>query len=144
MPRCYPRSVETATAETLRCVPLFAALDDDALAHVASVATEFECPPGYVLTERGQPGAGLFIIEEGNVEVNIPDGPVILRGPGDFVGELALLTDTPRTARVSCGGHVKGLAISRLDFKELVDHQPVIAVAMLGELAHRLVEDTIP
>lgn len=131
-------------AETLRCVPLFAALDDDFLAHIAEVATEFECPPGYVLTERGQPGAGLFIIEEGTVEVNIPDGPTLHRGPGDFVGELAILTDTPRTARVSCGEDVKGLAISRIEFKRLVDRQPVIAVAMLAELAHRLVEDTSP
>jgi CRP-like cAMP-binding protein len=136
--------VDIATAETLRCVPLFAALDDETLAHIASVATEFECPPGYVLTERGQPGAGLFIIEEGAVEVNIPDGPTIQRGPGDFVGELAILTDTPRTARVSCAGHVKGLAIGRIEFKELVDEKPVIAIAMLAELAHRLVEDTNP
>lgn len=136
--------MKTVTAETLRSVPLFAALDDEALAHIASVATEFECPSGYVLTERGHPGAGLFIIEEGTVEVNVPDGPTIERGPGNFVGELALLTDTPRTARVACSSHVRGLAISRADFMELVDREPVIGVAMLGELARRLVEKTNP
>lgn len=136
--------MKTATAETLRSVPLFASLDDDALAHIASVATEFECPHGYVLTERGHPGAGLFIIEEGTVEVMVPDGPVIERGPGNFVGELSLLTDTPRTARVSCSSHVRGLAISRADFMELIDREPVIGVAMLGELARRLVEKTNP
>ncbi len=141
-PHCYAPAVNTATAETLRSVPLFAALDDDALAHIASVATEFECSAGYVLTERAQPGAGLFIIEEGTVEVWVPDGPVIERGPGDFVGELSLLTDTPRTARVSCSSHVIGLAISRQDLMELLDREPSIAVAMLGELARRLVEMT--
>ena len=132
------------TTETLRSVPLFAALDDEALAHVATVATEFECPPGYVLTELHQPGSGVFIIEEGTVVVSVPDGPAIERGPGDFVGELALLTETTRTARVSCASHVRGLAISRVDFVKLLDAQPTIGVAMLEELARRLVEKTAP
>lgn len=144
MPRCYARRVTTNTHETLRNVPLFAGLDDDALAHIASAATEFECPPSYVLTERGHPGAGLFIIEEGTVSVHLPSGGYLGRGPGDFVGELALLTDTPRTARVSCASHVRGLAISRADFAGLLVRQPSIALFMLSELARRLTEEARP
>ena len=131
----------TSTHETLKSVPLFASLDEETLAHIAAAATEFECPPAYVLTERGHAGAGLFIIEEGTVEVMLPTGGVLERGPGSFVGELSLLTDTPRTARVSCTSHVRGLAISRTDFAELLVREPTIALSMLHELARRLTED---
>ncbi len=134
----------TSTHETLRNVPLFASLDDDALAHIAAVATEFECPHAYVLTERGHPGAGLFIIEEGTVSVHLPSGGYLDRGPGDFVGELSLLTDTPRTARVTCTTPVRGLAISRVDFSELLRREPTIALKMLSELARRLTEEARP
>lgn len=131
----------TSTHETLRNVPLFAGLDDEALAHIAAEATEFECPSSYVLTERGHAGTGLFIIEEGTVEVTLPTGGVLERGPGDFVGELSLLTDTPRTARVTCRSPVRGLAISRGDFAKLLVREPTIALSMLHELARRLTED---
>jgi CRP-like cAMP-binding protein len=130
--------------DTLRRVPLFSALSDSALKHVASVANEFECPPSYVLTERGQPGLGLFIIEEGTVSVHLPSGGHLERGPGDFVGELALLTDTTRTARVTCTSPVRGLAISRIDFEELLVREPTIGLHMLSELARRLTEEADP
>jgi CRP-like cAMP-binding protein len=136
--------VTTSTHDALRNVPLFAGLDDDALAHIAAVAAEFECPPSYVLTERGHPGTGLFIIEEGTVSVHLPSGGFLDRGPGNFVGELALLTDTPRTARVSCTSQVRGLAISRADFAELLTREPSIALGMLSELARRLTEEAHP
>ncbi len=141
---CYDRPVTTGTHETLRNVPLFAALDDAALAHIAAVATDFECPPSYVLTERGHPGTGLFIIGEGTVSVQLPSGGTLERGPGDFVGELALLTDTPRTARVSCTSDVSGLAISRVDLAELLIREPTIALSMLSEVARRLTENAKP
>lgn len=131
------------THEALRNVPLFAALDDQALDHIAAVASEFECAPSHVLAERGQAGTGLFIIEEGSVLVTMASGRTVKRGPGEFVGELSVLTDTPRTARVSCESHVRGLAINRHDLAHLLQDQPGIAVAMASELARRLAEEVI-
>jgi len=141
---CYDRPVTTDTHETLRSVPLFAALEDAALAQIAAVGTDFECAPSYVLTERGHPGTGLFIIDEGTVSVQLPSGGTLELGPGDFVGELALLTNTPRTARVSCTSDVRGLAIGRVDFAELLIREPTIALSMLSELARRLTENAKP
>jgi CRP-like cAMP-binding protein len=91
-----------------------------------------------VLIEVGQPGTGLFVLEEGELTVDLPGGREIHLGPGEFVGELALLTDHPRTARVRAATEVRCLAISRMDLTELLDEQPRIAVAMLGTLAARL------
>ena len=125
--------------ERLRAVPLFRELDDDALARVMAVATEFEVPAGHVLVEHGQVGSGMFCITEGTVTVELPGGPVEL-GPGEFVGELALLAEHTRVARVRAMTPVKGLAIGRSAFAELLEREPRIAVSMLPVLAHRLAD----
>ena len=62
---------ETLVAK-LRAIPIFADLDDEALARVGAVVTEFEAPAGHVLTQRGQEGSGMFILEEGTVTVELP------------------------------------------------------------------------
>src|SRR3990172_9259588 len=97
--------------EKLRAVPLFADLDEPALARIGSVSTEIEVPAGQVLIERGQAGSGMFVLEQGSVEVELPDGRTIEQGPGAFLGELALLTDNARTARVKAVSPVRCLAI---------------------------------
>lgn len=128
------------TIEMLRKVPMFAELDENELAWVADLASGFEVPAGFVLIEHGQPGSGMFIITEGTVVVELPQGPVEL-GPGEFVGELPLLADgITRIARVRAKTPVKGLAISRMAFKELLEREPRVAVRMLPVLGRRLAE----
>jgi voltage-gated potassium channel len=125
-------------AEKLRSIPLFATLGDRALGRIAELATEFEEPAGWVLVEVGQPGSGMFVLEEGTVVVEPPDGRTWELGPGDFFGELAILTDHPRSARVRAKTPVRCLAISRTDFAKLLEEEPGIAVAMLPKLAERV------
>jgi len=82
----------------------------------------------------------MFIITEGTVTVELPQGPVEL-GPGEFVGELPLLADgITRVARVRATTSVKGLAISRMALSELLQREPRVAVRMLPVLARRLAE----
>jgi CRP-like cAMP-binding protein len=132
--------VSEGAAEGLRSVPLFAQLDDDELERVAAVASEFEVPAGHVLIEHGQPGSGMFCITDGSVTVELPGGAVEL-GPGEFVGELALLADgITRIARVRATTPVKGLALGRAGFAELLEREPHVAVRMLPVLARRLAE----
>ena len=126
--------------EQLRTVPLFAGLSDERLHRVAEAATPFEVEHGYVLAERAQPGSGMFVILDGNVEVDVPNHEPLVLGPGEFFGELSLLTDAPRVARVLAATPVRGLAIGRSVFTELLHDEPGIAVAMLPVLARRLVE----
>jgi CRP-like cAMP-binding protein len=124
--------------ERLRAIPLFAELHDHTLERIAELSTEFEAPAGWVLIEVGQPGSGMFVLEEGTVQVEPPDGRSWEYGPGEFVGELALLTDHPRNARVRAKTAVRCLAISRQDFSKLLEEEPEIAVAMLPKLAQRI------
>jgi CRP-like cAMP-binding protein len=132
------------TIEMVRKVPMFAELDGDELRSVAELASGFEVPTGSVLIEHGQPGSGMFIITEGTVVVELPQGPVEL-GPGEFVGELPLLADgITRVARVRATSPVQGLAISRMAFKELLKREPRVAVRMLPVLGRRLAEAETP
>lgn len=131
-----------AIAERIRRVPLFATLDHADLADVAALAAEFEAPKGQVLVEYGQPGTGVFVIEEGTVRVDRPHGEHVDYGPGSFFGELAVLADVPRTARVSAISDLRCLAISRNDLMDLLDRKPGVAVAMLREVARRLAATT--
>ena len=80
----------------------------------------------------------MFVLEEGTVEIQTPDGRSWEYGPGEFFGELSLLTDHPRNARVRAKTAVRCLAISRVDFAKLLREEPEIAVAMLPKLAERI------
>lgn len=135
-----PGRTVTERIDGLRAVPLFADLPERSLRRVLKLATEFEAPAGHVLVEAKHEGSGLFVIEEGTVVVEA--GPARFeKGPGDFVGELALLTPQAlRTARVRAKTPVRCLAISRWDFLELVEAEPKIALHMLEALAARLAE----
>jgi voltage-gated potassium channel len=124
--------------EELRQIPLFADLHDHTLKRIAELSNEFEAPAGWVLVEVGQPGSGMFVLEEGTVEVRTPDGREWELGAGEFFGELALLTDHPRNARIRTKTPVRCLAISRMEFRKLLEEEPEIAVAMLPRLAARV------
>ncbi len=122
----------------LRSVPLFAGMSNDGLDRVLAAASEHEVPAGHVLIQPDQAGTGLFIIEEGTVTVEHPNGPVEL-GPGEFIGELALLFDgAVHSVRVRAATTVRVLALARDDVTALVESEPQVALVMLRVLARRL------
>jgi voltage-gated potassium channel len=127
-----------ADVATIGAIPLFSQVDPEYLGAIATVATPFEVPGGYVLAERGQPGQGMFVILEGSVEVELPSREPVALGPGEVFGELSLLADVGRVARVKAVTAVRGLAIGRSEFVALLHDEPRIAVAMLSVLARRL------
>lgn len=127
----------------LRAIPLFAGLDDAALEGIAEIATDVEAKPGQVLTRADDPGAGMFVVEEGTVAVELRSRTVEF-GPGEFFGELSLLVpDARRIARVRATTEARLLAVSRADFAGLLESQPRIALGMLPVLAQRLVDETL-
>jgi CRP-like cAMP-binding protein len=130
-------------SDRLRAIPLFAGLDAAALDRLADIATEVEARPGQVLTRVDDPGAGMFVVEEGSVAVELRSRTLEL-GPGQFFGELSLLVpDARRIARVRATSDARLLAVSRADFAALLESEPRLAVAMLPVLAQRLVDETL-
>jgi CRP-like cAMP-binding protein len=127
--------------EQLRRIPLFADLDEPALARIGGLVTEFSAAADHVLVEKGHPGNGMFVLEDGWVAVEPAGGKRIELGPGEFFGELSLLTDRPRSARVRTLTDVTCLAIRRQDFVELLESEPQLTLAMLHGLALRVTDD---
>jgi CRP-like cAMP-binding protein len=124
--------------DQLRAIPIFSQLDDEALTEVASIAGRLDVAKGAVLIERGQPGSGMFVILDGTVGVELRQRTVEV-GPGEFIGELSLLTDhAQRSARVRATTDVSCLTIGRGEFAGLLEEHPRIAVPMLSELGRRL------
>jgi CRP/FNR family transcriptional regulator len=131
--------VSTPRIESLKRIELFSELGEDSLARLAQRMTELDFEPGYVLVHRGMPGSGMFVIEEGKVVVDLTTRQVEL-GPGDALGELALLNDTVHTGRARAVSRVKAVAIGRDEFAELLATEPAIARCLLSVLARRLAE----
>jgi CRP-like cAMP-binding protein len=99
----------------------------DDLELLRAAGTESTIAAGQTLIERGQPGAGIFVIVEGDVVVEAPEGSREL-GPGAVIGERALLsTDGKRTARVRAATEVRVVAVPREVFDELCAGDPGFA-----------------
>jgi len=122
----------------LRAIPAFAGLGDEALARIIDASTEVAWPAGQVLTRADDPGAGMFVVEEGTVVVEAP-GRTIELGPGEVFGELSLLVpESRRVARVRATAPVRCIVIDRGAFDELLDQEPAFARALLHVVARRL------
>jgi CRP-like cAMP-binding protein len=126
------------TSDDLRELNLFAGMSDVGLERVASRGAELEAAQGQVLALAGDPGTGMFVVLEGTVSVELP-GATRQLGPGEVVGELALLVpEAGRVARVRAATPVRCLSLARSDFEALVESEPSFALALLRELARRL------
>src|SRR6476659_6826653 len=94
-------------------------MDAEDLRRLSEAGSEARIGAGQVLIERGQWGAGLFVILEGTVVVEAPEGTREL-GPGALVGERALLSaDGKRTARVRATSDLHVLVVDRSQFDRL-------------------------
>jgi hypothetical protein len=127
----------------LRRVPLFAALDPEDLQRVAALAVERRWSGGEALMVEGDVGSELVVIVEGDVRVVHVDGGTehLLRryGPGDHIGELAVLRAGPRAASVLAEDPgVRGLVIGGDAVHALLRERPEAAMAMLATLADRI------
>jgi len=118
--------------DRLSALPLFADLDDAQLARLAAATSEFDAPAGQALIERGKPGAGIFVLEQGHAIVEAPEGRREI-GPGDVFGERSLLGDEiERTARVRAQTDVRCLAIARPEIERLLAEDPGLADKLRG------------
>jgi CRP/FNR family cyclic AMP-dependent transcriptional regulator len=130
--------------DTLAHVDLFAGLDKKELRHLAGSCQERKFPAGSVLIQQGDTGAGLFVITSGHVKVTQATDPdraeenLRTMGPGEVLGEMALLDDLPRSATVTAIDDVTALLLPVWEFRTVLHSNPDIAVRLLATLSHRL------
>jgi CRP-like cAMP-binding protein len=87
-------------------------LDEETRRRLEAVGNEAEFPAGLVLIEHNTPAAGLYLIIEGRVAIHA-HGAELEAGPGEVVGEMALVRGGPRRARVTTITPVRVLSVSR-------------------------------
>ena len=102
-------------------------MDEDDLRRLEAVGSELSFGAGQMLIERAKPGTGLYVVVEGRVEVEAPEGTREL-GPGAVVGERALLSeDGTRSARVRALTLGKVVAVERAEVERLCAEDPGFA-----------------
>jgi CRP-like cAMP-binding protein len=130
--------------EALRRVPLFSELGNEELQRVAEAVNEVAVPAQQLLVQPGTAGTGMFFIAEGTAVVETKRDKIEL-GPGQFFGELALMSeDATRTARVRAKTELRCLALDRASFRKLVTEHPDVAASLLEVALGRLAENTAP
>lgn len=129
----------------LRRVPLFASLEPVELKEVAAITVERLHRPGETIARQGEQGDQLYVVLSGEVAVLVrtPGGSqreVSRCSPGQFVGEMALLTEEGRNASLTAVGDVRLLAIDRRHFQSIVRERPNIGLSVIRVLCDRLRE----
>ncbi len=122
---------------------LFAGLDEGTTTLLSAYLSEEHFPAAALIFEDNAPGDTLYIVKHGEVKVSkllAQNQEQILRvmGPGEFFGEMALLEDQPRSARVSTLTPTTLLAVTRQRFSSLIERHPSVAIHFLKAISAQL------
>ena len=127
--------------ERLKSVPLFSQCSRRELREIADIADELHVPSGTALMREGAAGHELVLIVDGAADVHRGGRKIDTVRSGDFVGEIALITDTPRNATVRTTEPTRALVLTRRDFRTLLKRIPSIQLKALDAVAARLATD---
>jgi CRP-like cAMP-binding protein len=143
IPLGEPRLVGSAAADALQRTPLFAGLSGEALESLVQQLTLVHLAADEVLFREGDPGDALYVIVEGEVAV-LSEGPPQVEmarlGAGAFMGEVALMTDQPRSATVTATEDAELLRIDRKTLSGVLASHGEVLAAVLRFVRHRLVD----
>jgi CRP-like cAMP-binding protein len=129
---------KNAKVDLIKSAPLFSECSKKELAEIAGIADEIDLREGKELTREGRPGREFFVLIEGDADVKKGNRRINRLGPGDFFGEISLVTRRPRTATVTATSPVRALVITDRSFRSLLEHQPEIQGKVMSALAARL------
>ena len=121
-------------------VPIFQGLYHRELERIASSMKQRTFNAGDTVTAEGQGGVGFFVIESGEAKVTIGGRDRRTLGAGDYFGEVALLTDSPRTATITAETDLRCYGMTSWDFKPLVESHSSIAWKLLQTMAKKYQE----
>jgi len=132
-----------ALLRALRSNPIFSGGSPGSLAELVEGATPLHYPVGAFLCHQGEPAAHLFVITKGEVAVVAParggaEQVLSIMGPGELLGELALLNNGRRTASARATSETDAWAISRDAFWSFLEATPSGSAALLRQVAERL------
>jgi CRP/FNR family transcriptional regulator, cyclic AMP receptor protein len=126
--------------QALKRAPLFEGLSRKELTQLARVSEDMEIPQGTALTKEGEIGHEFFVIIEGETQVKRKGRSLGTRGAGDFIGEIALLEQVPRTATVTAKTDLRVFVLTSKDFHHLLEENRTVERKVLRTLAKRVAD----
>lgn len=136
-----PLDLGLELAEMLMKVPMFAGLDKAQLGRLAQLLNTELAVPGEHVIRVGETGDRMFFIASGALEVKVGGRAVRKLERGDFVGEMALLTNQPRNADVIALAYTNVMALKRRDFDVFLREHPQLKAKIEAEAAERLAQN---
>jgi CRP/FNR family transcriptional regulator, cyclic AMP receptor protein len=124
-------------------VPLFSRCSRAQKQQIAKIADEIDLREGKEMTREGAAGREFFILLEGRADVRKNGRKINTLGPGDFFGEIALVSREPRTATVVATAPVRALVVTDRSFRRLLDETPQIKDKVMEAMAERLAPETL-
>jgi len=124
--------------DLLRSIPLFEGLGERELEQIARLVDEVDVPAGRVLMRQGELGSEMFIIVSGSFTIDRNGNVIRECGAGAALGELAILSEGPRSATVTANEPGRLLAVGHREFHALLDVAPGISRHLLVNLARQL------
>lgn len=132
---------KNAKIELLKRTPIFSGCSKKDLGEIALIADEVDLPAGTTLIKEGSPGREFFVLVEGDVKVTRNGRKLTELGAGSHFGEIALVSDVPRTATVQTLSPIRVLVVTDRAFDRLMRRVPSIAIHVLSTLAERIEPD---
>jgi CRP/FNR family cyclic AMP-dependent transcriptional regulator len=126
------------TPDLLRLVPLFNGMTDRSFQAIADLASEADYATSGDLVRQGDIGDSFIIIVSGRARVTRDGKQLRELGPGDFLGEIALIDGSPRTATVTALDPIHAFTVERQGFLDLIDRLPVFGLEVLNALTERI------
>jgi CRP/FNR family cyclic AMP-dependent transcriptional regulator len=127
-----------AKLEMLRSVPLFASMRGRDLEAVERLADTIELPAGKALMRQGDEGNEMFVIAAGQVRVERNGREIATLGPGQAVGEMALLSEGPRLATVTTLEPTTAFVLGHREFHTLLEDSSELRQCIFDNLARRI------
>lgn len=131
------------TLDAIRSVPLFASLDDEAATELRSLLQTRDVGTGTALFRTGDDGDAMYLIQSGQVRIAVTDEDekeIVLAelARGDFFGEMAIIDGKKRSADAVIAVDARLAVLSRENFLEFIQSNPMVALEMLSATFSRL------
>jgi CRP-like cAMP-binding protein len=130
-----------SVVDDLERVRLFSGLNRRQLRKLAQQVKEREFRPGVAVVKEGtMSGVGFFIVAEGEAAVSVDGQEVARLGPGDYFGELALISEDVRAATVTAATRLRCLVIAFWDFRRFARENPDVSWKLLQHVVGLLTD----